>query len=234
MTTSSVLNKANDALDRTAFATSLKNHIKAIALLDDVVPPRTSRDRCGCPVGEWEILGCACPGRRTERRCCDAPQEVRCDFDRACAQQQGDNMTFTRTAAQSLTALLLALGVHCAHAADYPTPKEADWVAHDFRFHTGEVMADLRIHYTTIGTPGAPAVLVLHGTAGSGTSMLTSAFAGELFGPAPVVGEIERCHARISLNGVGRTKNGRLLLTGFCPWRHSTRLSVRNREGTAP
>ena len=92
-------------------------------------------------------------------------------------------MTFTRTAAQSLTALLLALGVHCAHAADYPTPKEADWVAHDFRFHTGEVMENLRIHYTTIGTPGAPAVLVLHGTAGSGTSMLTSAFAGELFGP---------------------------------------------------
>jgi len=39
VTTSSVLNKANDALDRTAFATSLKNHIKAIARLDDVVLP---------------------------------------------------------------------------------------------------------------------------------------------------------------------------------------------------
>ena len=91
-------------------------------------------------------------------------------------------MTFTRIAVRSLMGCLLALGLHAAHAADYPTPKEADWVAKDFRFHTGEVMPELRLHYTTIGTPGAPAVLVLHGTAGSGTSMLTPAFAGELFG----------------------------------------------------
>jgi len=91
-------------------------------------------------------------------------------------------MTFTRIAVRSLMGCFLALGLHAAHAADYPTPKEADWVAKDFRFHTGEVMPELRLHYTTIGTPGAPAVLVLHGTAGSGTSMLTPAFAGELFG----------------------------------------------------
>lgn len=38
-------------------------------------------------------------------------------------------------------------------AADYPTPKEADFVAHGFRFHTGEVMPELRLHYTTIGAP---------------------------------------------------------------------------------
>jgi homoserine O-acetyltransferase/O-succinyltransferase len=67
--------------------------------------------------------------------------------------------------------------------ADYPAPKEADWTASDFRFHTGEVIPALRIHYTTVGAPSGEPVLVLHGTAGSGTGMLTPAFAGELFGP---------------------------------------------------
>ena len=67
--------------------------------------------------------------------------------------------------------------------ADYPTPKEADWIASDFHFHTGEVIPALRIHYTTLGSPSGEPVLVLHGTAGSGTGMLTPAFAGELFGP---------------------------------------------------
>jgi homoserine O-acetyltransferase len=67
--------------------------------------------------------------------------------------------------------------------ADYPTPKEADWVAHDFKFHTGEVMPELRVHYTTVGEASGEPVLVLHGTTGSGAQMLTAAFAGELFGP---------------------------------------------------
>lgn len=75
------------------------------------------------------------------------------------------------------------LGPSLTAAADYPAPKEADWTAKDFRFHTGEVIADLRIHYTTIGPPSGEPVLILHGTAGSGTGMLSPAFAGELFGP---------------------------------------------------
>jgi homoserine O-acetyltransferase len=70
-----------------------------------------------------------------------------------------------------------------AAAADYPAPQEADWVARDFRFHTGEVMPKLRIHYRTVGSPAGEPVLVLHGTAGSGASMLTPGFAGQLFGP---------------------------------------------------
>ena len=70
-----------------------------------------------------------------------------------------------------------------ALAADFPTPKEADWTAADFRFHSGETLPALRIHYTTIGSPSGEPVLVLHGTAGSGTGMLGAAFAGELFGP---------------------------------------------------
>lgn len=70
----------------------------------------------------------------------------------------------------------------CAWAADYPAPQEGSWTARDFRFHTGEVMS-VQLHYRTIGTPTGEPVLVLHGTAGSGLSMLTPAFAGELFGP---------------------------------------------------
>ena len=70
-----------------------------------------------------------------------------------------------------------------AWAADDPAPQQASWVARDFRFHTGEVMPELRLNYTTVGKPGGEPVLVLHGTAGSGASMLTPAFAGELFGP---------------------------------------------------
>ena len=68
-------------------------------------------------------------------------------------------------------------------AADYPAPKEGSWVVRDFRFHTGEVLPELRLHYTTVGAPTGEPVLILHGTTGSGAGMLTPAFAGELFGP---------------------------------------------------
>src|SRR6201992_2799777 len=69
-----------------------------------------------------------------------------------------------------------------AMAADYPAPKEADWVAKGFKFHTGETMAELKLHYTTVGAPTGQPVLVLHGSGGSAASMLTPSFAGELFG----------------------------------------------------
>ena len=59
----------------------------------------------------------------------------------------------------------VALFAFSAVAADYPAPKEGDWVARDFRFHTGEVMPELRLHYTTVGEPSGQPVLMLHGTA---------------------------------------------------------------------
>ena len=84
-----------------------------------------------------------------------------------------------------LATLLFALlcAAAPALAANFPEPREGDWVAHDFRFHTGEVFAELKLHYRTVGAPGGEPVLILHGTAGSGASMLTPDFAGELFGP---------------------------------------------------
>ncbi|WP_027580321.1 alpha/beta fold hydrolase [Bradyrhizobium sp. Ai1a-2] len=80
-------------------------------------------------------------------------------------------------------AAAVAVTSFAAHAADYPAPKEGDWIARDFKFHTGETMPELRLHYTTIGAPDGQPVLVLHGSGGSAQNLLTAAFAGELFGP---------------------------------------------------
>jgi homoserine O-acetyltransferase len=68
-------------------------------------------------------------------------------------------------------------------AENYPTPQQTVWIAKDFKFHTGEIFAELNIGYTTIGKPSGIPVLILHGTAGTGSGMLNAAFAGELFGP---------------------------------------------------
>ncbi|MFN7085739.1 MAG: alpha/beta fold hydrolase [Burkholderiales bacterium] len=78
--------------------------------------------------------------------------------------------------------ILLLCAALPASAAAYPEPRQGEWVARDFRFHTGEVFAELKLHYRTIGEPTGEPVLVLHGTAGSGASMLTRDFADELFG----------------------------------------------------
>jgi homoserine O-acetyltransferase/O-succinyltransferase len=69
-----------------------------------------------------------------------------------------------------------------AMAADYPTPKQGEWIARDFKFHTGETIPELKLHYTTVGEATGEPVLVLHGSGGSAASVLTPTFAGELFG----------------------------------------------------
>jgi homoserine O-acetyltransferase len=80
-------------------------------------------------------------------------------------------------------AAVFAMTSFTALAADYPTPKQGDWIARDFKFHTGATVPELRLHYTTVGEPSGQPVLVLHGSGGSAATMLTPTFAGELFGP---------------------------------------------------
>ncbi len=92
-------------------------------------------------------------------------------------------MRVSRILFSALWTLALTLLTLPAAAADYPAPKEGTWVVRDFRFHTGEVLPELRLHYATVGAPTGEPVLILHGTTGSSASMLTPAFAGELFGP---------------------------------------------------
>src|SRR6266849_3698220 len=92
-------------------------------------------------------------------------------------------MNIARSLLHAATSVGLSLLAFSAVAAEYPVPKEADWVARDFRFHTGEVMPELRLYYATVGEPSGQPVLILHGTASSGAGLLTPAFAGELLGP---------------------------------------------------
>ena len=81
----------------------------------------------------------------------------------------------------------LTLAMTClssfAWSADYPAPKQGEWIARDFKFHTGEVMPQVKLSYLTIGEPSGTPVVVLHGTGSAAANMLTPAFAGELFGP---------------------------------------------------
>jgi homoserine O-acetyltransferase/O-succinyltransferase len=74
-------------------------------------------------------------------------------------------------------------------AADYPTPTEGDYTIRDFKFQSGETLPELRLHYRTLGQPEKDgegkttnAVLIMHGTTGSGAQFIRPEFAGELFG----------------------------------------------------
>jgi len=68
-------------------------------------------------------------------------------------------------------------------AADFPAPKEGNWVIKNFRFASGEVLPELKVHYLTLGEPTGEPVLILHGTGGSARGLLNPGFGGELFGP---------------------------------------------------
>ena len=92
-----------------------------------------------------------------------------------------------------LKALLIVLMLAAAaavSAADYPGAVEGDYTARDFQFHSGQMLPELRLHYRTFGAPRRDdkgvvhnAVLILHGTTGSGAQFLRPEFAGELYGP---------------------------------------------------
>ena len=68
-------------------------------------------------------------------------------------------------------------------AAEFPAAVGGDWTTHDFKFHTGETLPELHLHYYTIGKPSPDVVLVMHGTGGSGRGFSSQGFGGELFGP---------------------------------------------------
>lgn len=85
--------------------------------------------------------------------------------------------------------LLSILAASFASAANYPPPKEGDFPIRDFKFASGETLPELRIHYRTLGKieedaqgKTTNAVLIMHGTTGSGAQFIRPEFAGELFG----------------------------------------------------
>ena len=80
-------------------------------------------------------------------------------------------------------AAALALGATWAGAADHPEPVEGTYVIEDFAFHTGETIPEMVVGYRTVGDPDGKPVLIVHGSTGTGESLLKEGFAGALFGP---------------------------------------------------
>jgi len=111
--------------------------------------------------------------------------------------------------------LALASTGTAAAQTDYSSQlKEGDAILRDFRFGSGERLAELRVHYATLGTPRrdskgvvANAVMVLHGTGGSGRQFLQPQFAGELFGPGQPL-DIARFYV-ILPDGIGHGKSSK-------------------------
>src|SRR5262249_9473562 len=91
-------------------------------------------------------------------------------------------------------ALVLLLAGSSSRAATIPEPVSGDYVIRGFRFASGETLPELKIHYRTLGSPRRDskgivrnAVLILHGTTGSGKGFFSENFAGVLFGPGQLL-----------------------------------------------
>ena len=87
-------------------------------------------------------------------------------------------------------AVVAALSMAGAAIAQPVPAREGDFVVRDFSFRSGETLPELRLHYLTLGRPARDArgevtnaVLILHGTGGSGRQFLAPQFAGSLYGP---------------------------------------------------
>jgi homoserine O-acetyltransferase len=95
--------------------------------------------------------------------------------------------------------VVLGLGLPYANAqvaggSTWAATGEGDFTVHNFHFQSGETLADVHMHYTTLGKPvkdasgrTANAVLILHGTSGTGATFLRPIFAGVLFGPGQLL-----------------------------------------------
>ncbi len=112
----------------------------------------------------------------------------------------------TRLASVSVVLLLAGSAPTFAQAPAAPVP--GDFVLHDFHFTTGETLPDLKLHYLTLGEPRRDAhgivrnaVLILHGTGGTGRQFLSKNFAEVLFGPGQLLDT--RTHYVILPDGIG-------------------------------
>lgn len=101
-------------------------------------------------------------------------------------------MKFLRAAVVSLLSLSACLLF--AQSTDYKNPDQGTFVVKDFQFKSGEKLAEVKIHYYTLGSPKKDAsgkvqnaVIILHGTGGSGRQFLNPIFAAVLFGPGQLL-----------------------------------------------
>jgi len=98
--------------------------------------------------------------------------------------------------------------------ADYPAPNENDYTIHDFKFASGETLPELRIHYRTLGKiekdaqgKTRNAVLIMHGTTGSGAQFIRAEFAVELFGKDQPLDATK--YFIVLPDGIGHGKSGK-------------------------
>ncbi len=104
-------------------------------------------------------------------------------------------MTLSCRSLALLIGIVVSAGFPCvAQQTSTPATTEGDFVAHDFKFRSAESLPELRLHYRTLGNPVRDAqghvtnaVLILHGTGGSGQQFLQPQFAGVLFGPGQLL-----------------------------------------------
>jgi homoserine O-acetyltransferase len=94
---------------------------------------------------------------------------------------------YIRTPYSAALSLLLCFAIGAGHPAEQ-RPLEGDYVIHDFHFASGETLPELRMHYTFLGKAKKDskgrvtnAVLIMHGTGGSGRSLINDRFSGVLF-----------------------------------------------------
>jgi homoserine O-acetyltransferase/O-succinyltransferase len=113
-----------------------------------------------------------------------------------------------------LGSTLLIAGAALAQTPPKYAATESDYIAHDFKFKSGEQLPDLRLHYRTLGKlekdaqgRAKNAVLILHGTGGAGSTFLSAPFADELYGPGQPL-DITR-YFIILPDGIGHGKSSK-------------------------
>src|SRR5689334_6095990 len=125
-------------------------------------------------------------------------------------------MTMTMIKSLALTAIALTAFAYTASAAEPPkfATKEGDYVVHDFKFRSGESLHELRLHYTTVGEPKRDAaghvtnaVLILHGTGGTGAQFIRPQFSDVLFVPGGIL-DASRYYI-ILPDGIGHGKSSK-------------------------
>ncbi|MGE0102862.1 MAG: alpha/beta fold hydrolase [Blastocatellales bacterium] len=108
---------------------------------------------------------------------------------------------------------LVFFAIRLSAAAQAP-PVEGDYILRDFRFESGERLPELNLHYRTLGTPRKDAtgqvrnaVLIMHGTGGTGAQFLSRQFAGALFGEGQLLDTAK--YYIILPDGIGHGKSSK-------------------------
>jgi homoserine O-acetyltransferase len=88
----------------------------------------------------------------------------------------------------------MVIAATSASAQNLPPAAQGDFIIRNFKFDSGETLPELRLHYRTLGTPKRDsagvvrnAVIILHGTGGSGSGFMSDQFAGVLFKPGQLL-----------------------------------------------